>query len=96
MTLRKDMKKDNQTGDELTSIKGILIAVDWDENGNTLAAAVFDQDEEDYLVHLDAKDKELLGFIRREVEVVGVVRKTTKGRKTITVKSYAVEMNSDW
>jgi len=90
------MKSDNQTGDELTSIKGILIAVDWDEKGNTLAAAVFDQDEEDYLVHLDAKGKELLGFIRREVEVVGVVRKTTKRRKTITVKSYAVEMNSDW
>jgi len=96
MTFSRDMKSDNQTGDELTSIRGILIAVDWDENGNTVAAAVFDQDEEDYLVHLDAKGKELLGFIRREVEIVGVIRKTSKGRKTITVKSYAVDMNSDW
>jgi hypothetical protein len=90
------MKSDKQRGHGLTSIKGILIPVDWDENGNTLAAAVFDRNEEDYLVHLDAKGKELLGFIRREVELIGAVRKTTKGRKTITVKSYAVKMNSDW
>jgi hypothetical protein len=96
MTLPKDMKSDSETADELISIRGILIAVDWDENGNTLAAAVFDRDEEEYLVHLDAKGKELLGFIRREVGIIGVVRKTTKGRKTITVKSYVVTMNSDW
>jgi len=96
MTLSEAMKSDNQTGDELTPVRGILIAVDWDENGNALAAAVFDRDEEDYLVHLDAKGKELLGLVRREVEVIGVIRETTKGRKTITVKSYAVKMNSDW
>jgi hypothetical protein len=90
------MKSDSQTDDELTAVRGILIAVDWDENGNTLAAAVFDRDEEEYLVHLDAKGKELLGFIRREVEAVGKVRKTTKGRNTITVESYAVTMNNDW
>jgi len=96
MTLSKAMRSDNQTGDELTPVRGILIAVDWDENGNTLATAVFDRNEEDYLVHLDAKGKELLGLIRREVEVIGVVRETSKGRKTITVKSYALKMNSDW
>jgi hypothetical protein len=87
-TFRKEVKKGRKIGDELTTVRGIVIAVDWDKEGNALAAAISGLDEQEYLIERDAKGKELLGLTRREIEVSGMVSKAVKGRKTIKVKSY--------
>ena len=94
--LGKEVKESKATGDELTTIRGIVIPVDWDEDGNVLATAISSQDEHEYFVELDKKGKKMLGLIRRGIEVSGVVRKIIKGRKTIAVKSYRLKPGDDW
>ncbi|MBU4013149.1 MAG: hypothetical protein KJ550_06755 [Proteobacteria bacterium] len=81
------MKKKRRTVDKLTMVRGIVIPVDWDKEGNALAVAISSPDEQEYLIEQDEKGKELIGLIRQEVEVSGMVRKANKDRKTITVKS---------
>lgn len=92
---RKEVKKKEGTGDELTTVRGIVIPVDWDEEGNALAAAISSPDEQEYFVKQDAKGKELVGLMRQEIEVSGVVRKGIKGRKTVTVKNYRLKTGGD-
>jgi len=87
---RKEAKKRKETGDEPTTIRGIIIPVDWDEEGNALAAAISSLDEQEYLIKQDAKGKELLKLMRQEIEAMGVVKKGSKGRKTIKVKNYGL------
>ena len=93
---KKEAKKKKGKGGELTTIRGIVIPVDWDEDGNVLATAISSQDEHEYFVELDKKGKKMLGLIRRGIEVSGVVRKIIKGRKTIAVKSYRLKTGDDW
>lgn len=86
--LGKEVTKKKGAGDELTTLTGIVIPVDWDEEGNVLAVAISSPDEQEYLIKQDAKGRELRGFIRQEMDINGVVRKAIKGRKTINVKNY--------
>jgi len=88
---RKGVKEDNGIDNELITITGIVIPVDWDEEGNALAAAISSPDEQEYFIKQDAKGKELVGLMRQEIEASGVVRKGIKGRKTVTVKNYRLK-----
>ena len=89
--LEKEVKKKRGAVDKLTTVRGIVIPVDWDEEGNALAVAISSPDEQEYLIEQDEKGKELTGLIRQEIEVSGIVRKAIKGRKTIAVKSYRLK-----
>lgn len=93
---KKAGKKKKGTGDELTTIRGIVIPVDWDEDGNMLVAAISGSNEQEYVIEQDKKGKKLIGLIRQEIEVSGVVRKVIKGSKTITVKSYRLKTDGNW
>jgi hypothetical protein len=73
---------------ELT-IQGLIVPVAWDEEGNPLSVAVATFDENEYIVHRDEKGKHLLGLLRREVEVTGVVG-IKDGIKTIKVLKYGL------
>jgi len=79
-------KKDSQ----LTSIKGIVLPVNWDEKGNIVALALSTHEEDEYRIEPDEKGQELLAFVRDEVVVTGIVNKTEKG-KTIAVKKYRLK-----
>jgi len=89
------VKKKKVIVDKLTTVRGIVIPVDWDEEGNAFAVAISSPDEQEYVIEQDEKGKELLEFIRHEIEVDGVVRKAIKGRKTITVRSYRLKTGGD-
>ena len=78
----------------LFKIQGLIIPVDWDEAGRVLAVAVSTFDEEEYLVEKDGKGDELLGLLRKEVEVNGVVG-IRDGGKTIKVKKYTLINKSE-
>lgn len=80
----------NNREDALTTVTGIVISVDWDEEGNPIAAAISSPDEQEYFIDPDAKGKELLGLIRKKIEAEGVVRKKKKDQKIITVKNYGL------
>ena len=93
--LGKETNKKRGAVDKLTTVRGIVIPVEWDEEGNALAAAISGSDEQEYVIEQDEKGKELLKFIRHEIEVDGVFRKAIKGRKTVTVKSYKLKIDGD-
>jgi len=94
--LGKKANKKGRAVDKLTTVRGIVIPVEWDEEGIALAAVISGLDEQEYVIEQDEKGKELLEFIRHEIEVDGVVRKAIKGRKTITVKSYRLKTDDNW
>lgn len=88
---RGETKGKIRIGNEPTTIRGIVIPVDWDKQGNALAVAISGSDEEEYVIEKNEQGRELLGLIRQEIEVSGVVSKAIKGRKTIVVKSYRLK-----
>jgi hypothetical protein len=87
-TFREEVKKRKKITDEPTTVRGIVVPVDWDEEGNTLAAAISSPDEQEYLIKQDPKGKELLRLMRQEIEAMGVVKKGSKGRKIIKINNY--------
>lgn len=76
------MKK---TVERLTTIKGIVLPVNWDENGKVINVAIFTHDEDEFLVNSDMKGKKLLTQIHKELEVSGIV-KAGETKKIIIVK----------
>jgi hypothetical protein len=87
----KEVKEDNNTYDELIMIRGIVIPVDWDDEGNPLAVAILGAGEEEHFVEQDREGKKLLELMQQEVEVSGTVRKMIHGHKVITVKSHGLK-----
>lgn len=55
------------------AIRGIVIPVDWDDAGSVISISILTSDEDEYLVHWDEMGKQLLPFIREEVEATGVL-----------------------
>ena len=91
----KEVKEDNNTYDELITIRGIVIPVDWDEKGNALAVAILGAGEEEHYVEQDREGKKLLELMQQEVEVSGTVREMIHGHKVITVKSHGLRTDDD-
>jgi 5S rRNA maturation endonuclease (ribonuclease M5) len=73
-----------------TTIKGLIIPVDWDEKGNVTATAISTHFEEEYMVDDNARGEELIAFLRQRAKVSGVIIENAKGKKVITVKHYEV------
>ena len=75
-------------------IQGLIIPVAWDEKGNVLAVAISTFDEDEYLIDRDEKGEQLLGLLREEVKVSGVVG-LKDGVKTIKVTEYVLNKMSE-
>ena len=74
----------------LTTIRGLVIPVDWDEKGNVTAMAISTHLEEEYLVEQNAWGEALLAFLRQRVKVSGSLVLKEDGKKVISVKKYEV------
>jgi hypothetical protein len=79
---------------KMTVVKGVVIPTDWDEHGNVVALAISSNDEKEYIVDNKGKGKELLGLIRKEVEVRGVITEEDQ-RKIIKVRKYTLAEHSE-
>jgi len=83
-----------------TTITGIVIPVEWDEEENVIAVAISftiepeDSTEEayteDYLVGDTEKGNELIQLVDEVVEATGTVETDEYGNKTIYVESYRI------
>jgi hypothetical protein len=65
-------------------VRGIVIPIEWDVEGNAIKAAIAATNEEEYLIE-DKNVEQFLGLIQQEVDVRGMVREQA-GRRIITVK----------
>ena len=81
---------ENKDVSSLTTVRGLVIPVDWDDKGNVTATAISTHLEEEYLVDQDAWGEALLAFLRQRVKVSGSVVLKKDGKKVITVKKYEV------
>jgi hypothetical protein len=81
---------ENKDASSLTTVRGLVIPVDWDDKGNVTATAISTHLEEEYLVDQDAWGEALLAFLRQRVKVSGSVALKKDGKKVITVKKYEV------
>ena len=68
-------------------IRGIVLPVNWDEEGNTTAMVISTHKEREYMITPDEKSLELLAFLRQEIEIVGQIETVNK-KKYVTVKEY--------
>jgi hypothetical protein len=69
--------------------RGVIIPVEWDENGNVEAIAISTHGEDEYVIEDEGKGEELKALIRQEVEVFGEVR-GRGAKRFIKVTKYKV------
>ena len=76
--------------------RGVIIPVEWDENGNVVAIAISTHGEDEYIIEDEGKGEELKALIRQEVEVFGEARRRD-GKRYIKVTKYKVRKgNGNW
>ena len=71
-------------------IKGIIIPAKWDEKGSVTGVTIHTFDEKVYFVEHTRTGDELLGFIRKKVEVNGKIRERLDGSTIINVKQFNI------
>ncbi len=64
--------------------KGIIVPVDWNEDGVAVTFAVSTFDEDEYVLESRLSKEEMAVLIREEVEISGELR-IKDGKKTIIV-----------
>jgi hypothetical protein len=81
--------KEKSPGQNSVVIRGIVLPVNWDAEGNTTAMVISTYKEHEYMITPDEKSLELLTFLRQEIEIVGQI-KTVNNKKYVTVKEYSL------
>ena len=79
------MKKER--GIERT-IRGTIFPVEWDEKDNVVQVVIDTPDQDGYFVERNKKGKELLDFLKCEVEASGTMREDDDGDLFFKVKEY--------
>ncbi|UCG11433.1 MAG: hypothetical protein JSU72_12895 [Deltaproteobacteria bacterium] len=74
----------------MTTIRGLIIPVDWNDRRNIIGTAVSTNLEGEYLIDQNARGEELIAFLRQKVKVTGFVREDELGKKVIAVEQYEV------
>ena len=72
------------------TIDGLVIPVQWDEEGNASAISVATLDEDEYLVLLNEMGQQLLRHLKEEVLIKGWFYRNSNNRKCIAVESYTL------
>jgi hypothetical protein len=77
---------------KLTTVRGIVIPVEWDEKGMAIAVALSTHTEDEYLIDPNYMGKELLRYVQEDVEVSGMAKENKdKKTKLITVQKYILK-----
>lgn len=84
----KEVRQGNRGGEPLVIVGGIVVPIEWDQDGNPTALAISTKKEEVYRIKPDTKVRELLGFLRQEIEAEGMVSEGAGLQGTVTVKRY--------
>lgn len=74
---------------EQTVVEGIVTPCNWDEKGTVIAVAISARDEEEYLIHTNARGNDLIKHMHAHVRAKGVLR-SYKEKEVFVVKEYEV------
>ena len=76
----------------MANIKGIVIPVNWDRNGNVISVAIATHDEDEIIVEGQRLVAQLKTLLREEVQASGIL--TQKGgKKSIKVEKFSIKSN---
>jgi hypothetical protein len=79
----------NNTEKETITTVGVVIPVEWEENGRPVAFAISSYEEKEYLIDLRTKmGKKLSTIEKQKIRVTGTLGRVVKKRRVISVKSY--------
>ena len=67
-------------------ITGIILANQWDENGNVIGVSVYTDREEVYIVAQNKRIQDLANLIQTKVRVEGEIKEGLDGNKIVFVK----------
>jgi hypothetical protein len=81
------MEEVDRTDEKLIKIRGLVTPADWDERGKVRAIALSTFTEDEYVIEKNSEEKRLYAFMRKEIEVSGII-KETDGKKRIEVRGY--------
>ena len=76
------------------AVIGMIIADQWDMNGNVTGVAIYSDDEEVYRVDPTQGIEDLLNAIQKKVKVTGEIVPLSDGRKVIHIKHLQVVTNT--
>jgi hypothetical protein len=82
------------SGKKRISIRGLIVPVEWDEDGSVCSIALSTFDEQEYFISSQERGKELLAFIRKEVEVRGLLSRM-KNRQALIVEEFLLGASSE-
>ena len=74
-------------------ITGIILANQWDENGNVIGVSIYTDREEIYIVAQNKRIKELVNLIQTKVRVKGKIKEGLDGDKLVYVKTVKTMKN---
>ena len=76
----------------MANIKGIIIPVKWDRNGNVISVAIATHDEDEIIVEGQLLVAQLKTLLREEVQVSGILTQRG-GKKSIKVEKISRKRN---
>jgi len=85
----ESMNPKSKKSNQLITVRGILLPVDWDEDGHVIALGLSGTDEKEYQIEIRNKKAELLALLQKEVEVTGRLRERS-GNSVIVLKNYTL------
>ena len=69
------------------NITGIILANQWDENGNIIGVSLYTDREEIYIAAQNKRIKELVNLIQTKVRVEGKLKVGSDGHKLVYVET---------
>lgn len=91
MGIMRDKTKTKEKRRNGITLQGVIIPVEWDEDGNVTTVSVSTFDEDSYIVDNSERGRDLIGFVRSEVEVTGFVE-DGGGEKIVRVTDYSLRI----
>ena len=68
-------------------ITGIILADQWDENGDVIGVSLYTDREEIFIVAQNKQLKELVSLIQTKVRVGGAIKEEPGGKKIVCVET---------
>lgn len=70
------------------TVRGIVVPLMWAEDGSITAVGISSFDESDFLLSTSGNLNQWVPLLRKEVEIVGIISRCSRGLKTVVVSEY--------
>jgi len=76
-------------------ITGLILPIEWDNNGKVIEVAIYTEEEEIFLVGHNERIKDCLSSIQKKVQVEGQIARKSKGYNRIYITFFKIISNNN-